>query len=434
MPWSADDVQEELAKMDPDILYLLEDNGVTQEIQAKLAYAGFSSVSKLRGLGDSREDIRDILRDSMGIDAQTNLTRRALVAAVQAAWEAAKTYVDKKSQAEAEDRIRGEPRSLKLTEFLRVKAAMEKVQGKTPEELVPAPCVIERMISDIEEGEWLPLQLDEVASKREADQDMVIGSQLSRDGLLRITKKPKLKIGMPQNSEDLRARLRLLANALSMIRLKLSNQAWLRTSERSVWEKHIDYILGPKVKGRVVKDELGREVATPPWHLVLSFEYHIREKAAELVNEERLDLQAALIKARKDEETRSDYFTTPLAISVREISQKPLTPKLTLQTASTGGQATGFGKGKKRRRNGKIKQNTGQANASVPGATEADPKTPNFQELKAAGKKKLKTKTPDNKPICFKFNNGDKCDASCGRVHCCQICFALDHGYKACKA
>ena len=37
--------------------------------------------------------------------------------------------------------------------------------------------------------------------------------------------------------------------------------------------------------------------------------------------------------------------------------------------------------------------------------------------------------TPDRRLICFKFNNGEDCDGSCGMVHCCRVkgCLSTDH-------
>ena len=43
---------------------------------------------------------------------------------------------------------------------------------------------------------------------------------------------------------------------------------------------------------------------------------------------------------------------------------------------------------------------------------------------------KLKSVTPDGKPICYKYNNGQPCDSQCGRVHVCQFCFGL-HAWTA---
>ena len=49
---------------------------------------------------------------------------------------------------------------------------------------------------------------------------------------------------------------------------------------------------------------------------------------------------------------------------------------------------------------------------------------------KGAGKgAKLNRVTPDNKPICYAWNNGQACKnpGNCTFEHVCQICFAADH-------
>ena len=94
--WTAETIEVELAKVEPDALYVMEENKIPAEVQAKLGYAGFQSISRLRGLGDSRADVKAILKAALGLDADASLLKRAEVASVQAAWEAAKVFVDKR--------------------------------------------------------------------------------------------------------------------------------------------------------------------------------------------------------------------------------------------------------------------------------------------------------------------------------------------------
>ena len=55
-----------------------------------------------------------------------------------------------------------------------------------------------------------------------------------------------------------------------------------------------------------------------------------------------------------------------------------------------------------------------------------------------SGKGKVATKVSkpghpdDGKAICFKFNNSEACDASCGRAHVCQKCFG-NHAKGSCR-
>ena len=60
------------------------------------------------------------------------------------------------------------------------------------------------------------------------------------------------------------------------------------------------------------------------------------------------------------------------------------------------------------------------------GANKFEAKTARFDNGKGKGKGK-KHSTPQGRHICFKFANGEDCDGSCGRVHCCQFCFSTNH-------
>ena len=141
--------------MHPDALYTFQDNEVPQEVQAKLAYAGFASISKLRGLGDNRGNIKTMMIDHFGIDPATSLANLSIVASVQAAWEASKVYIERKAAVEAEEKINGTPRAIKGAEYTRIKNAHEKLWGPIPKNEVPSKALCERIVHENGEGEYI---------------------------------------------------------------------------------------------------------------------------------------------------------------------------------------------------------------------------------------------------------------------------------------
>ena len=90
--------------------------------------------------------------------------------------------------------------------------------------------------------------------------------------------------------------------------------AVLKTSTKEVWEEHIEYVLGDRVKGRAMTGLDGSIKKTPSWHLNMHYEGKIRDKAATLINEsplkggERYDIASALKEARQCRETRDEEF------------------------------------------------------------------------------------------------------------------------------
>ena len=55
-----------------------------------------------------------------------------------------------------------------------------------------------------------------------------------------------------------------------------------------VWNAHINYVLGPKVREREFKDAKGVPRKSPTWELVMSYEQALRDKAAYFMNRGKL--------------------------------------------------------------------------------------------------------------------------------------------------
>ena len=119
--------------------------------------------------------------------------------------------------------------------------------------------------------------------------------------------------------------------------------------------------------------------------------------AYKLVGQEGYKLGEALKKAWKDTTVKERHFIAPLAL----YSKRPLEPWQPWP-----------GKGKGKDSKGK-------------GGTKGKPAT----------KGKGSSRTPDNKPICFRYNfkGGCKKGDKCHFTHVCTLCFAKHPSYQ-CKA
>eukprot|EP00973_Karenia_brevis_P061644 8572958-Karenia_brevis.AAC.1 len=68
----------------------MADNEVSEDIHAVLFAGGFDRLSTLMGLGETRAEVRDTLRDDFSIDASESLSFRVQVARLLATWDAAR--------------------------------------------------------------------------------------------------------------------------------------------------------------------------------------------------------------------------------------------------------------------------------------------------------------------------------------------------------
>ena len=295
----------------------------------------------------------------------------------------------------------------------------------------------ERIIHAIEDGEYSATPLDEASTKDEADGEStgVLEPTLNREGMFQVKQRAKLKVGLPSSTEELRRRLSILSNAMSFVKLKMSNVVWLKSFAPQVIEDHVKYILGPTVSGQEAHDANGKVVAKPSWPLILSYEYQIRVAAAEIINCEAAGISACFIAARRDRDIKERYFSTPMAVSVIAVEgggHDHAGHKRKLEEIFPAGwwksnKAKGMGnKGNGNKGDNKDK---GSGKGSGKGGGKG-PKVGRFANVPKGVR--VSSATPDHKPICFKFNNGEPCDGKCGKVHCCQICFASEHVWPEC--
>ena len=234
---------------------------------------------------------------------------------------------------------------------------------------------------------------------------------MSRDGVVKFKKGTKMGNQPPSNPEQLRRRLRVLSNAYTFVKLRQPAHSVLKTTGPEVWFEYCDFVLSPRIAGLEIKDDLGRVVSSPPWHLVCSFEHCLRRKMAHHMNATGMDLRAALRSAMGDMDLRGESFTTPLAVSVRLQPNRQDAERRTPVAAPDKGR-------------GKVKQNVTKRTAANQGKGKGKTKAANI---------KFKVKGADGTMICYAFNNpGESCSGECGKLHVCQICESTDHPHPRC--
>lgn len=84
-------------------------------------------------------------------------------------------------------------------------SAFERVHGRLEDRDTPSADYLSQKVEEVEQGELLASQLDEIGSKDEA-LTLSIQSSVDSSGRLRITRDRK-KSKLPNNSEELRAKL-----------------------------------------------------------------------------------------------------------------------------------------------------------------------------------------------------------------------------------
>ena len=126
-----------LSKLDGQLAMCFDDNGVTREMQARLARANFTDVRKFRHFGRNDESVLKGLKDHFGLNEEASLAKRAEVSSIMAAWHASAALVKRKNEADAEASVAQQAKVIRKGDYLRLRAAYELVFGELDDDQVP---------------------------------------------------------------------------------------------------------------------------------------------------------------------------------------------------------------------------------------------------------------------------------------------------------
>ena len=157
-------------------------------------------------------------------------------------------------------------------------------------------------------------------------------------------------------------RLTVTANALIMMKMKHTARHELKDITPTFFEEYKDYLLGDYVYGLRASDDYGGMIL--PWTLVLSYEHAIRKHCYKIMAQQGMPFKLALEKSWKDATVKERHFTTPGALYAKR-GYTSMTSSATATPGDNGSKGKGKGKGKG---------------------------------------KKGHSRTPANKPICFRYN------------------------------
>ena len=272
---------------------------------------------------------------------------------------------------------------------------------------VPAKVYVEKIADGIEKAEPRAELLTEVVNKLEGDTDLM-QTIWDRAGTPRSVRTYPT-VAVPRDPEELRNRIAILGIAWAFVAILQPSSKVLAGCTPQDWTSHLENVLGPFVHRLHARDQSGNIVASPPWTLVSSYEQEIRRKMVELMTD-GIPIAEALKKAREDSVVKKRYFTTPLSAGSRKrkAEEYPNTENYDFGSAEYNHKGKGKTKGKGK---GKTKSK-GKYTAPV---------------------RTCEEKAPDNKKICFKFNDrDDKCTRKkCPFLHVCGWC-SKDHPIYRC--
>ncbi|CAE7222595.1 unnamed protein product [Symbiodinium sp. CCMP2592] len=305
------DQRAEVAKMDSDLQYVLQEASASLATQYQVARL-HQSRRRFQAIADNREGARTAARD-FGINPDTP-AGRVEVAAIVAAWELAKEYASKEIELRAEAKVLGHKRILQVQERQAMLKAVTDAYGKMNESETPSAEYLATKAEECESNEPLASSLDRISSKKDSQVES-LQTSIDPTGHVRVTKTMQ-KLEMPHHSEGYRRLMKVEAHAWLCMSARFKAKAWLQGLQLDDFTKFVEYILGDRVGNLKLPTASGQETQfnRPPWNIVLSYEYKLRVEAFKMILEGTATMAEALRAVREDPSLKEAYFTTPLAL------------------------------------------------------------------------------------------------------------------------
>ena len=240
----------DLAKLSSDLLFILQEAGVSLANQAQLGHLDVVSVPLFAGLDETRTKAREALAALLPLDVDASAANRLEMAKLLVAWEAAKLQTEATQRNRAEARLGTQQRLLQPSEHQAMRMAVEKVLGSLKDREVPAKQVLAAKLEMIESNMPVVELLTEVASVEDAEIESFEAKIDPVTNTLKI-KSGKHSVAAPSTPEELRLRHRRIGLAWDMLSTKHSNRAWLSPNMTDCLRRFSDFILGTQVAGLV---------------------------------------------------------------------------------------------------------------------------------------------------------------------------------------
>ncbi len=424
------------SKMSPKLTHLLERRSVPYEVICALGRDDITTVGIFARTGRGNEDrfVTWLERD-IGV-LETDPGGRSLQARVLDAWDAAKQQKTETDAVEAKTRAAGLTPSLLTAEQIELRKAYAELVGDLDDDKYPSYFYINMRLEEIEEGELVSDTLDMVTSrtqeKRNGPKDYTMEWTKTGEAVMR---KSKLKGSLPTSTEEYRALYQLRRHQWGVVRLRHGNKPYLGNLNADWWYEHVEYMLGEKVRGYCAKSPTGEVLASLSWATFLTFDQAVMDSAFKEVNLKGTSLATAIASARTDNELRTQYLVTQLAInnqmSSASSSRGPRGPPAPQEY--TGNEGKGAGGGGKGRGKGGGKRNDQSAKGKGKVKAKSKEKAGHSSKLNMA--RKFGVVKAGAGGACFNFNKAGGCAKgdACEFPHVCVFCEG-NHSIEHCKA
>ena len=432
---SAQDETEFISKLQSTLGAILEEKGIRRDVQAALSQLEVRDCETFALLEGTADKLREWLHSEV-IGLERKGADKVQAAKVVAAWEAAVVRTSAQRALEAEQRSAGLPAVIPGGTFVTMRKAwetqLEKGQTLSPAEL-PAKSFLEWRNAQVDDGEFLTESLAEVASQQEegAQTEDSTHADFVREGskaVIRV-RRARARSVMPQTTEQLRHKYRLLAVHWGVLSQRYPNKHWSREYDPATLRSHVDWLLGDNVAELRAVTPSGEESVSPAWSVIVRYELEVRKEAMRQLNMNGVTLAEAFAAGRRSDELRTRYLVTLLALGGTQRRHQEARPEAVRPNTKPQQQNQAQPRqGTKRKQTSKDRRAAKRQEISK--ATQGG--TSRYASAKKNAPDSIHQRH-NGKSICFAYQTPAGCSRGedCWHQHICAHCFG-PHSFERC--
>ena len=399
--------------LEQDLSYVLESKKLPEEIMAHFVALDITEMSTFTHIADAAPDLRVWAKSAFFLDPTAAAKDSTNLAKILAAWEACKKRIKKQDDQESDQRAAGLPASSmkgKHVEMRQTYSTLHNNKVILPKSETPSSNYVDLMLDQLEDGEFMAESLREVTSLDEV-LDVQEPSELgwAPGGGFKL-KRTKKEVPLPNTTEELRHRHRLMSVKLLMMKTKYPSRRVFKDITKDTIPSLTDHILGEKVKGLTFKDASGAVVGSAQWTQCIEFEHQLRLHAIDLVNLEGKSFGEAFKMAMANKDLREQHFSTPSSVNAAVAAA---------QAAVAGDRSRGQG----------LSLPAPPA-AIMPWSAPAQQQQSPNPLSENTFKKGFNWWSDTQGRVCTLFQRS-RCGGGCGHAHICAYCHQ-QHGADAC--
>ena len=234
----------QIAKLDSRFHAMLTTLGCHTDTLARLGELGVHSFRALHTIGDDRKDVREFCKNDLGLDRAEGTPHTLEQGKLVSAWEQSATKIDVETKRDAERQSPNLPPQLTDEDLTLLRTAFEKHHNRGREisdDQCPSKPYLELEVGHME-NLWAAAKLTEVTSYACALRHREKNAHTKNMELDEVTCSFKVVtkpfgVPSPDDSESLRARIRLVRNTFLMLKLKDPAKGVLKTCSKEIFEE-----------------------------------------------------------------------------------------------------------------------------------------------------------------------------------------------------